>query len=139
MKSKYVLWIAVVLFPIALVAQTTPMEHEHSAQAAMPADCQQMMQSMEKMHASQKAMDDRLASLVREMNNARGSAKVDRMAAVINELVAQRQQMRDAMEKMMPQMMSHMMGHMQSGMHSMANCPMMSGSTASAEQHEHQH
>ena len=111
----------------------------------MPADCQAMMAKMERMHAAQAAMDERLAALVAEMNKARGSAKVDRMAAVINEMVAQRKQMRDEMAAMMPRMMSHMMQHMQDGMtsaaHSMSNCPMMSnaGEKAQAAPPEHKH
>lgn len=98
---------------------------------AMPEmNCQAMMDEMQ---ASQKAMDDRLGALVDSMNKAKGSAKVDRMAAVINEMVVQRKQMRDDMAAMMPQMMNHMMQHMQagmmSGMKSMMACPMMKGGT----------
>ena len=115
-----------------------PMPPGHSMQMPMrpgsqqgqmqPMDCQAMM---DKMQASSKAMDDRLAGLVSDMNKAKGSAKVDRMAAVINEMVTQRKQMRDDMAAMMPQMMNHMTQHMQSGMmsgmQSMADCPMMKG------------
>jgi polyhydroxyalkanoate synthesis regulator phasin len=96
--------------------------------AQMPSmDCQSMMQEMQ---ASSKAMDDRLQQLIDEMNKAKGSARVDRMAAVINELVTQRKQMREQMTTMMPKMMGHMTEHMKSGMmsgmsHSMAACPMM--------------
>lgn len=127
-----------------------PMQQGQVPSGQMPADCQAMMQKMQAMHASAKAMDDRLETLVAEMNKARGSAKVDRMAAVINELVTQRKQMRTDMEAMMPQMMQHMMQHMQSGMmkgmmngmQSMANCPMMSGASQAAQQPaapEHKH
>ena len=107
-------------------------------QGQMPADCQEMMRKMHGMNGQQAAMDERLAALVTEMNKAKGSAKVDRMAAVIDEMVAQRKQMRDEMARMMPQMMSHMMQHMQSGMmsgtESMAHCPMMSTQPEPAEQ-----
>ena len=90
-------------------------------------DCQAMMQQMQ---TSAQAMDDRLQQLIDDMNKARGSAKVDRMAAVINELVSQRKQMREQMMTTMPQMMGHMMQHMQSGMakglaEEMKTCPMM--------------
>jgi hypothetical protein len=82
------------------------------------------------MQTSQKAMDDRLQGLVDKMNKAHGSAKVDRMAAVSNELVSQRKQMREQMMTMMPQMMGHMMQHMQNGLargmaEEMKACPMM--------------
>lgn len=43
-------------------------------------------------------MDDRLRPLMDDMNKARGSVIVDRMAAVINELVAQRKQAREDMK-----------------------------------------
>src|SRR5512140_623700 len=89
------------------------------------------MQKMQTIHATMKAKDDKLTGMDDAMNKAKGSAKVDRMAAVINELVTQRNQMRDDMAAMMPQMMHHMMQHMQgammSGMQSMENCPMMKG------------
>lgn len=98
---------------------------------AMPEmNCQAMM---DKMQASQTAMDDRLGALVDSMNKAKGSARVDRMSAVINEMVVQRKQMRDDMAAMMPQMMDHMMKHMQqgmmSGMKSAMACPMMKSGT----------
>ena len=104
--------------------------------APMPSmDCQSMMKDM---HASSQAMDDRLQKLIDEMNQAKGSAKVDRMATVINELVTQRKQMREQMMTMMPKMMGHMSEHMKSGMmsgmsKSMAGCPMMKGAEKGAE------
>jgi hypothetical protein len=52
-------------------------------------------------------MDGKLQALVDDMNHTEGAAKVDKMAAVINELVAQRAMM----------------------MKSMDNCPMMKKST----------
>jgi hypothetical protein len=102
-------------------------------------DCEAMMQ---KMQSSSKAMDDRLQALIDEMNKAKGSARVDRMAAVINELVSQRKQMRGQMMTMMPQMMGHMMQHMLSGgMQSMSTCPMMKGDAEAAQTPapEHKH
>ena len=108
-----------------------------------PMDCEAMMR---KMQSSSKSMDDRLQPLIDEMNRAKGSAKVDRMAAVINELVSQRKQTRGQMMTMMPQMMGHMMQHMQSGMmggisQSMSGCPMMKGSAQAAQPSaaEHKH
>lgn len=112
--------------------------------AQMPAmDCQSMMQEMQ---TSSKAMDDRLQQLIDEMNKAKGSARVDRMAAVINELATQRRQMREQMMTMMPKMMGHMAQHMKSGMmsgmsQSMAACPMMKAAQKAPEaappQHKH--
>ncbi len=143
MRNGTLLFLAVVL----LMAPTLFAQQQgQAAPGPMPADCQAMMQKMQSMHAGMRAMDDRLAALVSDMNKAKGSAKVDRIAAVVNELVAQRKQMRDEMETMMPQMMSHMMQHMQSGMaggmQSMANCPMMKGGSTQPSQPaapEHKH
>ena len=65
---------------------------------------QQLMQNM-------TAADQRLSELVAKMNAATGDKKVDAMAAVITELVAQRKQMQEQMRmqgSMMDQMMSRM-------------------------------
>lgn len=129
---------------IVLIAPSMLAQHDHPAAAAqsaqMPAmNCEAMMKEM---HASSKAMDDRLQQLVDDMNKAKGSARIDRMAAVINELVTQRRQMREQMMTLMPKMMSHMSQHMQSGMsQSMAGCPMMKGAakTPDGSTPEHKH
>lgn len=54
---------------------------------------QQMLEQM-------RAHDARLEELVTAMNQARGQAKVDAIAAVVNELVAQRRTMRAHVEQM---------------------------------------
>ncbi len=120
------------------------MKHEMKPGGMMPMDCKAMMERQDAMQAKTKAMEEQLDKLVADMNAARGSKKIDKMAAVIDELVAQRKQMRDHMQTMMPMMMQHMMQHMQSGMmkgmmDSMASCPMMKKEASPAEGHEHQH
>jgi hypothetical protein len=89
-----------------------------------------MMAHHKEMMAKMEAMDARLDELVKKMNAATGSKKSDAVAAVVNELVTQRKQMRDDMMAMAPEMMKHMMAHMRMGMmkdmdDSMAKCPMM--------------
>jgi hypothetical protein len=89
-----------------------------------------MMAHHKEMMAKMEAMDARLDELVKKMNAATGSKKPDAVAAVVNELVAQRKQMREQMMAMRPEMMKHMMAHMRMGMmrgmeDSMAQCPMM--------------
>ena len=89
-----------------------------------------MMAHHKEMMAKMEAMDARLDELVKKMNAVTGSKKTAAMAAVINEFVAQRKQMRDQMMAMQPEMMKHMMAHMRMGMmkgmeDSMAKCPMM--------------
>ena len=98
-------------------------------EADMKADCQAMMAKKQEMKDKCLAMDATLDKLVAEMNAAKDSKKADAlelpMAAVINELVAQRKVMRSMMEEMQPAMMEHMMGHkgMHDGKGSM-DCPM---------------
>jgi hypothetical protein len=74
------------------------------------------------------------------MNGAAGSKKSDAVAAVVNELVTQRKQMRDDMMAMAPEMMKHMMAHMRMGMmkgmeDAMATCPMMKSMEHSKDGH----
>lgn len=123
------------LLGLSLLAQSEmpkqmPMKPEAEMKmGAMPADCKAMMERHEAMQARMKEMDERLDNMVATMNAARGPAKTDRTAEVVQELVAQRRQMRDQMASMMPMMMQHMGGHMQQGMkmmhEGMEQCPMM--------------
>lgn len=85
-----------------------------------------MMARHGEMMAKMDAMDSRLDDLVKKMNAATGSKKADAVAGVVNELVAQRKQMREHMMAMQPEMMKHMMEHMRTGMmKGMMECPMM--------------
>lgn len=131
--------LAVLLTP-ALFAQMPADE-----KPAMKHDCAAMMQKHEAMQKHMAEMDVKLQGLVDEMNKAKGSAKVDKTAAVVTELVAQRSMMQKQMMEMHPKMMDHMKEHMQSGMmkgmaDSMAGCPMMkSEKTAAPPAAEHKH
>jgi hypothetical protein len=134
------LTLALLLAP-ALFAQM-PAREKHK----MMPDCAAMMQQHEAMQKQMTEMDAKLQALVGEMNKAKGSAKVDKTAAVVNELVAQRSMMQKHMMDMHPRMMSHMQEHMQSGMmkgmaESMSGCPMMKGSENApappAAEHKH--
>jgi hypothetical protein len=93
--------------------------------ADMAAKCQAMMADHEKMMAEMKAADQRLDDLAAKMNAASGAEKADDTAAVVNEMITQRQTMRDGMMKMQQGMMAHMMEHMPAGKDAMASCPMM--------------
>jgi hypothetical protein len=93
--------------------------------------CKQMMAMHNQMMADMKAMDASLDQKVAAMNAATGQAKVDAMAAVINEMASQRKQMMAKMTGMRDQMMAHMGEHMHSGSTAMRPpmmpCPMMKG------------
>jgi hypothetical protein len=70
-------------------------QHEHQAPAA---GAQPDMPGMHaRMMADMKAADQRLDALVAKMNSASGQAKVDAVAAVVNELVTQRTAMQEMM------------------------------------------
>ncbi|MEO8378659.1 MAG: hypothetical protein ABI779_03245 [Acidobacteriota bacterium] len=141
MKQMICSFALALLFVPALFAQMPPGDKP----AAMP-DCAAMMQQHDAMQKHMAEMDAKLQGLVDEMNKTKGAAKSDKMAAVVNELVAQRGMMQKQMMDMHPKMMEHMMEHMKSGMmkgmaDSMASCPMMKESEkapappAAAHQH----
>lgn len=107
-------------------------KHKHGAAAAsngadMKVDCQAMMAKKQEIQDKMQAMDATLDRLVAEMNAAAGSKEVDAMekpiAAVLNELVAQRKASRAMAAQKESSMMSHMMGHMKAK--GSMECPMM--------------
>ncbi len=120
----------------ATSAQATPTtgQHHHGQAGAthhadMKAECQAMMAKKEEMQEKLKTMDATLDKLVAEMNAAKASKDVDAlerpMAAVLNELVAQRKATRSMMMEMEPEMMGHMAHHMGMGGKGAKDCPMM--------------
>jgi hypothetical protein len=89
-----------------------------------------------------KKMDARLDALVQTMDQAKGNKRVDAMAAVLRELVAQRKELRDSMLSMQPMMMQSMMKHMQMGMmhgmsESLSSWPFMSSTEGAGGHHMH--
>jgi Skp family chaperone for outer membrane proteins len=128
--------------PTAKSPHAAPMTGHHKDSAAMAqhdadmkTECQSMMAKKQGMQDKLQAMDAALDKLVAEMNAAKGSKEVDAMekpmAAVINELVAQRKASRSMMMEMQPAMMAHMMHHMH--MHDTKGameCPMMKSGNA---------
>ncbi len=113
------------LIGVAVFAQsnTPDTANLHSSMHATTADqpdtsWQDMMQMQQAMQKRMTTMDARLEGLVTEMNKAKGQAKVDRMAAVINELVSQRVELRNQIMTMQPMMNGWMMNHM-NGMNGM--------------------
>ena len=125
--------------PAAKSPQAAPMTGHPMDSAAgtqhdtdMKAECQAMMAKHQAMQDKLQAMDTTLDKLVAEMNAAKGSKEADAMekpmAAVLNELVAQRKASRSMMMEMQPEMMAHMGRHMDMGKHGAKggmDCPMM--------------
>ena len=122
---------------LAQQSQAKPGKHTDSGHSGMMTakmgdHCKQMMTMHNQMMADMKAMDAGLDQKVAAMNAAEGNAKVDAMAAVINEMATHRKQMMAKTSNMRDQMMAHMGEHMAqpggTGMgQSMAQCPMMKG------------
>jgi hypothetical protein len=92
-----------------LFAQAQHTDKTHRAGAAAPPKMGMMHKGMaahhDKMMAEMKAADAKLDALVAKMNAAKGNAKVEAMAGVINEMVSQRKMMRGQMQMMHEQMM----------------------------------
>ena len=111
--------------------------------ADMQKECEAMMATHKEMQEKLQAMDATLDKLVAEMNAAKESKAVDAlerpMAAVLNELVAQRKASRAMMMEMQPQMMAHMAHHMQMhGAKGPMECPMMKTGEASSPKADEQ-
>jgi hypothetical protein len=116
-RSLFILAIIILVVSVTLAQQPSGSPPtQPSMQMGQMSGCQGMMQSMQKMPAALNEMDARLAPLVAEMNKATGSEKVDRMAAVLNEMTAQRKQMHDQVAGMMSGMMGGAGGGMSCAM-----------------------
>lgn len=123
--------------PAAKSPHSAPMTGHHKESAAMArhdadmkAKCQAMMAKKQEMQEKFKAMDATLDKLVADMNAAKDSKEPDAlekpMAAVINELVAQRKATRAMRMEMQSEMMAHMTDHMaMHGAKGAWECPMM--------------
>lgn len=80
-----------------------------------PGGMAEMMKMHEQMMAEMKASGAKLDALAKEMNAATGTAKVNAIAAVVNELVTQHKGMQAHMEGMGQQMMMGGRGGMMIG------------------------
>ena len=112
-KSLRVIALAVVIGTTSALAQQAVAPPPHSEMksgelAGMGGQSMQMMAMHEQMMADMKAMDARMDLKVAAMNAAKGPAKTNAIAAVINEMVSQQKQMMAKMATMHGQMMEHM-------------------------------
>jgi hypothetical protein len=112
---------------------------EHHPQMAM--DCQAMMARKREMQDKLQVMDATLDRLVTEMNAAQGSkdkgALEQSLAAVLNELVAERKASRSMIMEMQHAMLTHMMQHMHmQGAKGAMECPMLRPGDAPERQAE---
>ncbi len=106
-REAIVTFLAAVAVPVMVAAQapaTAGHQHEHATaqgQAATQGRSDEMAQMHQKMMAEMAAMNQKLDALVAQMNAAQGQAKVDAIAAVINEMNNDRKQMMEHMASMM--------------------------------------
>ncbi len=99
----------------ALAQQGPPKAAEHPGPGhgmMMGADKGGMMSMHAQMMTDMKAMDARLDQKLAAMNKAKDKNKVEAMAAVINEMAAQRKELMSKMAAMHDQVMMHMGGQM---------------------------
>jgi hypothetical protein len=87
------------------VAAQVPPAQGSQPPGQSPSNMPDMMKMHEQMMAEMKAADSKLDALVKDMNAAKGEAKVDALAAVVTELVRQHKSMHDRMGQMHEQMM----------------------------------
>jgi hypothetical protein len=97
---------AVVAIAPTFAQSTSQAPHDH--EQATPAQKTGMMgQDHQRMMADMKAADDRLQDLMSKMNAATGDQKVNAMADLLTQLVADQRKMHQHMMEMHDQMMSH--------------------------------
>lgn len=97
------------------------------ADKKMMARCNQVMDKKKEMLTHQKAMDDKLDGLVREMDAASSNEKIIATGTVVKELIDQRKELRNLQGVWQMTLTQHMMEHMQGGKNSIAGCPVMAG------------
>jgi TolA-binding protein len=126
---------ALLLGSTVLWAQATPPAgpapagQKQSTAGAGPAkptavSCQQLMQRHEQTMSDLEQMDAKLYGLVEKMNAAKGEARIDAAAAVINELMRQRRQVHERMTADAAMMSAYAMQHMSQGAGG-AHCPLL--------------
>ena len=96
---------------VTVALAQAPVDGGHHQGPAAPAGDGTLAPEPQRMMKMMAADDEKLAGLVTAMNAAKGDQKVAAIAAVVNELVAQRTRMQAQMRMqagMMDQMMSHM-------------------------------
>jgi hypothetical protein len=112
-KSLRVIALAAAIATTGALAQepVAPAPHRETMSGKMAGMADQSMQMMamhEQMMVDMKAMDAKMDLKVAAMNAAKGAAKTNAIAAVINEMVSQQKQMMARMATMHSQMMEHM-------------------------------
>ena len=90
---------AVLSLVFVLLASNASAQQRHQGDSTKAMQGRQMDRPM--MQQKVQEADARLDGLVSQMNRTTGSKKIQAMAAVINELVAQRKQMHQRMGQMM--------------------------------------
>lgn len=101
------------------------MDGKMMTETEMMQRCQGMEEQKKKLAADLKTQDAELTAQIAEMNRAAEDKKLDLMAGIVTQMVAQRTDLNARRSEMEEGMMQHMMEHMQIGKKSMSQCPMM--------------
>src|SRR4026207_1534553 len=93
MKISFViLFVSLLAFSTSAIAQQTK---PGIMQSGMMSKCKEMMDMHQEMQVKIKQMDQKLTDLGKKMNQATGDQKIQAMEAVLNEMIDQRNSMRD--------------------------------------------
>jgi len=140
MKISFViLFVSLLAFSTSAIAQQTK---PGIMQSGMMSKCKEMMDMQQEMQIKIKQMDQKLTDLGQKMNQATGDQKIQAMEAVLNEMIDQRNSMRDMTMRNHASMMEHMGEHMQKGASPGMQCPMMQEmekETKENEEHKEHH
>lgn len=116
--------------------EKTKMEGKTMTETEMMQCCHETKELKENLAADLKKQDTELTAKIEEMNEAAEDKKLDLMAGIVTQMVAQRTALNERKAKMEQGMMKHMMQHMQTGKESMAQCPMMDGKDSTGKSTE---
>ncbi len=123
MQRTRVLVLLVTVVVVGLTVATLMAAEATGEKVEGTTPCAAAARHHEAMQSKLAAMDARLDEMVAAMNDAEGDAKVEAMAGVINELVAQRATLRSVAQKAGQVDMHHLMWHLHDGHHD-KGCPM---------------
>jgi hypothetical protein len=101
--------------------QALPEAHPHGSagESDMMEHCQQMMAQRKEILQRIEASDNKLADLLVQLNKAKGNRRIDALVKIVNELAAERKQLREAL--IAPEPVGTGASHMMGGMHGMTH------------------
>lgn len=124
-RSSLALALALAMWSPVQAQSTEPAEGKKMMEGKMMDCCQSTQKLKGKMEADLKTQVSELTAQISEMNLADEDKKLNLMAGIVTQMVAQQKTMNVRRAEMEKAMMLHLILHMQAGKESMAQCPMM--------------